>query len=210
MYVTTGQTATALGCSIPTVRKLLATGVIPGVLEHGRQIVPQTALHELQHRSGPDLSALRHPEVAVLRTGSAEHVGGPDGGWSGFGTELTEGQLLAALSGWWRCDPARVAAAAVLPVTVAGFVVAVLTGLEDWTADGTAGTGARYQFTGARLAGYLTDLTHPANRVASAPAGTDDRRLADLLLGTRLPSQSSGPIAYVSTRTATDQPTEGE
>ncbi len=211
MYVTTGQTATALGCSIPTVRKLLATGVVPGVLESGRQIVPQAALQELQQRGGPDLSALRHQEVAVLRTGSAEHVGDPDRSWNGFGAELTESQILAALSGWWRCDPARVAAAAVLPVTVAGFVVAVLTELGNWTADGTAGTGARYRFTSARLAGYLTDLIHPANKIASAPAGTDDRRLADLLLGTRLPSQSSGPIAYVSTRTATEPITaEGE
>ncbi|MER7754665.1 hypothetical protein [Kitasatospora sp. NPDC097643] len=31
MFVTTGQAGLALGCSIPTVRKLIATGVVPGV-----------------------------------------------------------------------------------------------------------------------------------------------------------------------------------
>ncbi|MGW2372197.1 DNA-binding protein [Kitasatospora sp. NPDC001683] len=193
--MTTGQAGTALGCSIPTVRKLMATGVVPGVRESGRQVFPLAVLQQLQARPAADLSALGTPEVAVLRSDAPARVEEPDRTWIGFGTALDQAQLLAALSGWWRCDPARVAAGAVLPVTVAGFVVAVLTGLAEWESDGTAGTTGRHRFTKARLAGYLTDLTTPAN--AATPTDPQDARMAGLLLGTRLPSLSGGPIAYV-------------
>ncbi|MER7756897.1 DNA-binding protein [Kitasatospora sp. NPDC097643] len=175
-------------------------------------IVPSGAVEVLQEREHPDLATLGRPEIAVLRTGGPERTeGDPARAWTGFHVTHSEKDLLAALSGWWRCDPARVAAAGVMPVTVAGFVVAVLTGLDEWTADGGSGTSLRYHFTSARLAGYLTDLTTPVNRITTAPAGTDDRRLADLLLGTRLDSRSSGPIAYVRTCPITATTTaEGE
>ncbi|MFJ9692662.1 DNA-binding protein [Kitasatospora sp. NPDC101183] len=208
MFVTTGQAGTALGCSIPTVKKLMATGVVPGVRETGRQVFPLAALQQLQARPAADLTALAVPEVAVLRSDAPVRVDEPDREWIGFGTALDRAQLLAALSGWWRCDPARVSAGAVLPVTVAGFVVAVLTGLTAWEADGTAGTAGRFRFPMARLAGYLTDLTAPAN--AADPADPEDARLAGLLLGTRLPSVSGGPIAYVTTNPTTDTADEGE
>ncbi|MFE4973559.1 DNA-binding protein [Kitasatospora sp. NPDC056651] len=208
MFVTTGQAGTALGCSIPTVKKLMATGVVPGVRETGRQVFPLAALQQLQARPAADLAVLGPAEVAVLRSDAPAKVDEPDRDWIGFGTGLDQAQLLAALSGWWRCDPARVAAGAVLPVTVAGFVVAVLTGLTGWESDGTAGTTGRHRFTGARLAGYLTDLTAPVN--AAAPTDPEDARLAGLLLGTRLASVSGGPIAYVATRTADQPATEGE
>lgn len=209
MFVTTGQAGSALGCSIPTVKKLMATGVVPGVRETGRQVFPLAALQRLQARPAADLAVFGAGEVAVLRSDAPARVTEPDREWIGFGTGLGEAQLLAALSGWWRCDPARVAAGGVLPVTVAGFVVAVLTGLTEWESDGTVGTTGRHRFTRARLAGYLTDLTAPVN--AAAPADPQDARLADLLLGTRLPSVSGGPIAYVTTATTADQPaTEGE
>ncbi|WP_317621436.1 DNA-binding protein [Streptomyces sp. CBMA123] len=202
--MTTGQAGTALGCSIPTVKKLMATGVIPGVRDVGRQVFPLAALQQLQACPAADLTALGTPEVAVLRSDAPARVEEADREWIGFGTVLDEAQLLAALSGWWRCDPARVAAGAVLPVTVAGFVVAVLTGLAEWEGDGTVGTAGRYRFPKARLAGYLTDLTAPAN--AATPSDPEDLRLAGLLLGTRLPSVSGGPIAYVPTTTTADRP----
>ncbi|MET9618132.1 DNA-binding protein [Kitasatospora indigofera] len=186
------------------MKKLIATGVVPGVREQGRQVFPLAALQRLQARPAADLAVLGASEVAVLRSDAPARVEEADRAWIGFGTGLDEAQLLAALSGWWRCDPARVAAGGVLPVTVAGFVVAVLTGLAEWEADGTVGTAGRYRFTKARLAGYLTDLTAPVN--AADPADPQDARLASLLLGTRLPSFSGGPIAYVTTRTA-DRPT---
>ncbi|MEU3571391.1 DNA-binding protein [Kitasatospora sp. NPDC036755] len=201
MFVTTGQAGTALGCSIPTVKKLMATGVVPGVREQGRQVFPLAALQRLQARPAADLTALGTGEVAVLRSDAPARVEELDRQWIGFGTGLDQAQLLAALSGWWRCDPARVAAGTVLPVTVAGFVVAVLTGLAGWESDGTVGTAGRYRFPKARLAGYLTDLTAPAN--AADPTDAEDARLAGLLLGTRLPSVSGGPIAYVPTRPTT-------
>ncbi|MFE7524638.1 DNA-binding protein [Kitasatospora sp. NPDC057542] len=192
------------------MKKLMATGVVPGVREQGRQVFPLAALQALQDRPSADLTVLGTVEVAVLRSDAPARVNEPDRDWIGFGTVLDQAQLLAALSGWWRCDPARVAAGGVLPVTVAGFVVAVLTALTEWESDGTSGTTGRYRFPKARLAGYLTDLTAPAN--AADPADAEDARLAGLLLGTRLPSVSGGPIAYVTTSpTTADQPaTEGE
>ncbi|MCX4743918.1 DNA-binding protein [Kitasatospora sp. NBC_01287] len=190
------------------MKKLLATGVVPGVREQGRQVFPLAALQALQARPIADLTVLGTPEVAVLRSDAPAKVDEPDREWIGFGTALDQVQLLAALSGWWRCDPARVAAGGVLPVTVAGFVVAVLTGLAEWEADGTVGTAARFRFPKARLAGYLTDLTAPAN--AADPTDPEEARLAGLLLGTRLASVSGGPIAYVTTNPTTDTTAEGE
>ncbi|MFD5083422.1 DNA-binding protein [Kitasatospora sp. NPDC058406] len=187
------------------MKKLVATGVVPGVREQGRQVFPLAALQQLQARPAADLSVLGTPEVAVLRSDAPAKVDEPDREWIGFGAGLNEAQLLAALSGWWRCDPARVAAGGVLPVTVAGFVVAVLTGLAEWEGDGTVGTAGRFRFPKARMAGYLTDLTAPVN--AADPTDPEDARLAALLLGTRLASVSGGPIAYVSTTpTITDRP----
>ena len=208
MFVTTGQVASALGCSIPTVKKLMATGVVPDVRETGRQVFPLAALQHLTLRPVADLAVLDTVEVAVLRVSAPTRVEESDREWIGFGAGLDRAQQLAALSGWWRCDPARVAAGGVLPVTVAGFVVAVLTGLTEWESDGTVGTTARHRFPAARLAGYLTDLTAPAN--AAEPVGADDARLAELLLGTRLPSVSSGPIAYAATRPTTNTSTDEE
>ncbi|MFF1794009.1 DNA-binding protein [Kitasatospora sp. NPDC058263] len=187
----------------------MATGVVPGVRDTGRQVFPLAALQQLQARPAADLTMLGTPEVAVLRSDAPARVDEPDREWIGFGTGLDAAQLLAALSGWWRCDPARVAAGGVLPVTVAGFVVAVLTGLAEWESDGTVGTAGRFRFPKARLAGYLTDLTAPVN--VADPADTEDARLAGLLLGTRLTSVSGGPIAYVTTTSTADQSaTEGE
>ncbi|GGV48056.1 hypothetical protein GCM10010495_77320 [Kitasatospora herbaricolor] len=186
----------------------MATGVVPGVRDTGRQVFPLAALQRLQTRPATDLTVLGAPEVAVLRSDAPVRVEEPGREWIGFGTGLDQAQLLAALSGWWRCDPARVAAGAVLPVTVASFVVAVLTGLTEWEADGAVGTAGRYRFTKARLAGYLTDLTSPVN--AADPADPQDARLAGLLLGTRLSSVSGGPIAYVTTDPTAATADEGE
>ncbi|MDH6705645.1 hypothetical protein P3T27_002367 [Kitasatospora sp. MAA19] len=49
-----------------------------------------------------------------------------------------------------------------------------------------------------------TDLTAPAD--AATPTDPQNARVAGLLLGTRLPSVSGGPIAYVPTTTTADQP----
>ncbi|MFF9004177.1 DNA-binding protein, partial [Streptomyces achromogenes] len=97
------------------------------------------------------------------------------------------------LRGWWRCDPASVAAGGVLPVTLSGYVVAVLTGLERWERNAEG----RHAFPDARLAGYVTDLATP--RLAITARTNRDRELAELLLGTRLASHSGGAIAYVPT-----------
>ncbi|MFE7566774.1 hypothetical protein ACFU76_07380 [Streptomyces sp. NPDC057539] len=82
-------------------------------------------------------------------------------------------------------------------MTLSGYVVAVLTGLDHWERDDRG----RHGFPGAILAGYVTDLVQPVKHLtASRPA---DRKLADLLLGTRLVSHSGGTIAYVTTAKTT-------
>ena len=77
-------------------------------------------------------------------------------------------------------------------MTLSGYVVAVLTGLDRWEKN-----GGRHAFPDAALAGYVTDLARPAVEL-TAPTG-DDRRLAQLLLGARLPSESGGAVAYRTT-----------
>ncbi|MCF4136495.1 hypothetical protein L1856_05750 [Streptomyces sp. Tue 6430] len=81
-------------------------------------------------------------------------------------------------------------------MTLSGYVVAVLTGLERWERNGEG----RHAFPDARLAGYVTDLATPTTTITSRV--DDDQRLAELLLGTRLASHSGGAIAYVPTRSA--------
>ncbi|MGW0902902.1 helix-turn-helix domain-containing protein [Streptomyces sp. NPDC002853] len=195
MLLTTGQAARELGCAITTLRRLIHAGLLPGLTRHGvRVMIPLHTVQSLASRSPAPLYHLEADEIAVLRVDAARQVTENDRDWTGFATTLPPETLLKALRGWWRCDAASVAAGGVLPVTVAGYVVAVLTGLEHWENN----TQGRRAFPHARLAGYVSDLAAPAKTLTATAAG--ERRLADRLLGTRLPSHSSGPIAYVATR----------
>ncbi|MFP8887948.1 helix-turn-helix domain-containing protein [Streptomyces mangrovi] len=195
MLLTTSQAAQELGCAVTTFRRLARTGALPGLSRRGvRTVVPWEVVTALRER--PEAPLGRHlpgREVAVLRVDAAQPVAEDDRGWIGFSTALPPEDLIKALRGWWRCDAASVAAAGVLPVTVAGFVVAVLTGLDTWERDGRG----RSCFTNARLAGYVTDLATPHLELTAASA--TDRALAQALLATRLPSHSGGAIAYVTT-----------
>ncbi|MFH8574030.1 DNA-binding protein [Streptomyces sp. NPDC017993] len=133
----------------------------------------------------------------MLRVDVAKPVDEPDRAWTGFSTALAPEDLLKALRGWWRCDAASVAAGGVLPVTLSGYVVAVLTNIATWEKN----EHGRHAFPQAQLAGYVTDLARPTVEV-TASARTD-RALAERLLGTRLPSDSGGAVAYVTTNATT-------
>ncbi|WP_079657251.1 DNA-binding protein [Streptomyces sp. 3214.6] len=192
MLLTTGQAAQELGCAITTFRRLVHAGLLPGLSHRGvRVMVPLHVVQALGQRRHAPLDRLDAQEIAVLRVDAAKQVQEPDRSWIGFAASLAPEDLLKALRGWWRCDAPSVAAGGVLPVTLSGYVVAVLTGLEAWERNAQG----RYAFPHARLAGYVTDLATPVQHVtASAQA---DRMLADLLLGSRLVSHSGGAIAYV-------------
>jgi hypothetical protein len=159
-------------------------------------MIPLSAVQALSTRNHAPLRQLAAQEIAVLRVDTAQATVEPGRDWIGFSAALTPGALVKALRGWWRMDAASVAAGGVLPVTLSGYVVAVLTGLERWEKN----TEGRHAFPDARLAGYVTDLIDPHTVITSAL--DRDRQLAELLLGTRLPSHSGGAIAYVNTRTA--------
>lgn len=194
MLLTTGQAAEELGCAVTTFRRLVHAGLLPGLSRRGvRVMVPWEVIQALKDRPKADLEHLKAPEIAVLRADVANPpaAGGPA---HGFSATLDPDTLLAALKGHWRCNPASVAAGKILPVTLSGYVVAVLTGLERWEKD----EGRRHSFPEAALAGYVTDLAAPTKHLtAYDPA---DRATADLLLGTLLPSDSGGPVAYIRTR----------
>jgi hypothetical protein len=161
-------------------------------------VFPLAALQALKAAPRVDLSALRVPELAVLRTGPAVRVDEPGRKWMGYSCkELERDQILPALDRWWRCDPERVAAGLLLPVTVCEFVVAVLVGLDGWVDNGEPATMRRFHFNRARLAGYVIDLTSTSGHVLLPGIDDEDQKLAAQLLGSRLPSQSGGPIAYV-------------
>ncbi|MGY0021212.1 helix-turn-helix domain-containing protein [Streptomyces sp. cg35] len=198
MLLTTGQAAQELGCAITTLRRLIRADLLPGLTRHGvRVMIPLDTVQRLAARPTAVLQHLDADEVAVLRVDAACRIDDEDRQWSGFSALLPPESLLKALRGGWRCDAASVAAANVLPVTVAGYVVAVLAHLNVWE---NLPRGRR-AFPHARLAGYVTDLTAPTKHLTGATPA--ERALADHLLGARLPSQSSGPIAYVPThRTA--------
>ncbi|MGP4003985.1 helix-turn-helix domain-containing protein [Streptomyces sp. 8N706] len=194
MLLTTGQAAEELGCAVTTFRRLVRAGVLPGLSRRGvRVMIPLEVVTTLKERAVAPLAHLPAPEIAVLRADVAQQTG--NGAWTGFSATLPPEELLKALRGWWRCDAASIAAGRVLPVTLSGFVVAVLTGLEHWEKDDRG----RHGFPEAVLAGYATDLAQPVKQL-TAPV-REDRELADLLLGTRLSSHSGGAIAYVTTNT---------
>lgn len=196
MLLTTGQAAEELGCAITTFRRLVRSGLLPGLSQRGvRVMTPLAVVQALGARPHAALSRLDAEEIAVLRVDTAQPAGEPDRDWIGFAATLGPDDLLKALRGWWRCDAASVAAGGVLPVTLSGYVVAVLTGLERWEKN----TESRHAFPDARLAGYVTDLAAP--QIAVTAESEADRRLAELLLGNRLVSHSGGAIAYVPTHT---------
>ncbi|MFF3547455.1 helix-turn-helix domain-containing protein [Streptomyces platensis] len=197
MLLTTGQAAEELGCAVTTFRRLVHAGLLPGLARRGvRVMVPLEVVQALRTRQPAPLDKLDAGEVAVLRVDTAQLANEPDRSWIGFAATLTPDDLLKALSGWWRCDAASVAAGQVLPVTLSGYVVAVLTGLDRWEKN----TKGRHAFPDAVLAGYVTDLARPTKHLI-APAARD-RAVADLLLGARLASHSGGAIAYVRTGSA--------
>jgi hypothetical protein len=196
MLLTTGQAAEELGCAITTFRRLTQAGLLPGLSRRGvRVMIPLEVVQALQERRHAPLDQLETAEVAVLRVDTARPAQEPHRSWLGFAASLTPDDLLKALRGWWRCDAASVAAGGVLPVTLSGYVVAVLTGLERWEKNAEG----RHAFPDARLAGYITDLATPKSVITSSADG--DRRLAELLLGARLASHSGGAIAYVPANT---------
>ncbi|MFJ3644451.1 helix-turn-helix domain-containing protein [Streptomyces murinus] len=196
MLLTTGQAAEELGCAITTFRRLISAGLLPDLSRRGvRVMVPLEAVQALQTRQQAPLDQLRGKEIAVLRVDVARRTEEEERSWLGFAATLPAADLLKALRGWWRCDAASVAAGGVLPVTLSGYVVAVLTGLERWEKN----SEGRHAFPDARLAGYVTDLATPHLHLTAS--SDDDRRLAELLLGTRLTSHSGGAIAYVPTHT---------
>ncbi|MEZ0071631.1 hypothetical protein [Planotetraspora sp. GP83] len=135
--------------------------------------------------------------MAVLRVDVAKHDPDGDRPFIGFRADLAPEDLLEALRGWWVGTPEKIAQAGILPVTLGGFVVALLTGLNSWDTKLTDNGLVRHRFS-ARLAGYINDLDldTPLNMVQSGIPG--DRRIADHLLGKRLTSTSGGPIAYVT------------
>jgi hypothetical protein len=197
MLLTTGQAAQELGCAVTTFRRLVHASLLPNLSRRGvRVMVPFEVVQALQGRREAPLGQLAAREVAVLRVDTAQRSDEPDRDWIGFSASFTPDDLLKALRGWWRCDVASVAAGGVLPVTLSGYVVAVLTSLDVWEKN----EHGRHAFPKACLAGYVTDLATPVKHLT---ASTDeDRELADLLLGTRLVSHSGGAVAYVPTNSA--------
>ncbi|MFI7019904.1 DNA-binding protein [Streptomyces sp. NPDC050164] len=197
VLLTTGQAAAELDCAITTLRRLIRADVLPGLTHRGvRVMLPLHVVQALHQRAHAPLHRLNAREIAVLRVDAARRVHEDDRTWIGYAPRLGADDLLKSLRGWWRCDPASIAAAGILPVTLSGYVVAVLTGLDTWQRN----DNGRYAFPGARLAGYITDLAAPTMELPSARQ--DDRAAAALLLGTRLESHSGGAIAYVTPDTA--------
>lgn len=189
--MTTVRAAEQLNLAVGTLRRLIASGLLPTLRARGnRTVMPTADIETLARREAVGPPAVGSHELPVLRVGAAEKADeGGDRDWTGFSTQLTPGQLQAALSGWWRCDPERVVRAGLMAVTIGQYVVAVLTGIDGYDGRGDG----RYRFHGT-LAGSVTELVTPQQWVNPDAPGADRARL---LLGRRLESESGGPVAYV-------------
>lgn len=190
--LTTGQAADRLGVSPNTFKKMAATGLLPVLDRRGnRTLAPAADVDALARRDAVDVTGLGLAELPVLRVGPAHEAGSddPDGReWLGYGVSLSHEQRLAALRGWWRCDPHRVMRAGVMAVTVGPYVVAVLAGFSDADSDDEG----RWRFE-TRLGGCVEDLVTPVQTICPGAPHVDMTRL---LLGRRLESESGGPVAY--------------
>ncbi|MEU3170405.1 hypothetical protein [Streptosporangium sp. NPDC006930] len=199
--ITLRQAAIHLNLSSTSLQKIAAAGLLPAARQHGgKLVVPADVVQRIQARSAVALhhllpTATGSATMAVLRVDVAKHVPDEDRPFIGFRADLTPEDLLEALRGWWVGRPEKIAQAGILPVTLGGFIVAVLTGLISWDTKLTDNGLIRHRFD-ARLAGYISDLDAATNMIDVGTA--DDLRIAKLLLGKRLESTSGGPIAYVS------------
>ncbi|MEU4537061.1 hypothetical protein AB0G15_19545 [Streptosporangium sp. NPDC023825] len=206
--ITLQQAAVHLGLSSPALRKIADAGLLPVAGQHSdKLVIPTDVAQRIRARSAVALHHLLptttgSATMAVLRVDVAKHVPDEDRPFIGFHADLTPADLLEALRGWWVGRPEKIAQAGILPVTLGGFVVAVLTGLSSWDTKPTGNGLIRHRFD-ARLAGYISDLDATINMITVGTA--DDLRIAEILLGKRLQSTSGGPIAYVTV--ATHQPT---
>jgi len=200
VYVTTRQAGEELGISPNSVKKLIAAGVLPTVQFRGvRATLPLSDVQTLAARRWISPSLVGVTELPVLRVDAAESVNEPDRVWIGYGAKLSAFELIEALRGWWKCDPERAIAAGFLPVTVSGFVVAVMAELslaesQRFEVPGRA-IEVRHRFS-CQLSGHVIDLVAANHRLDSGQG----RRMAARtrrLLGNRIASLSGGPIAYV-------------
>lgn len=199
--ITLPQAAAHAGLSRSALRTIIKAGLLPMVVQHGAtRLIPTNVAQELKARPA---AALHHllptaagiDTMAVLRVDVAQPVHDEDRPFIGFHADLSPEDLLAALRGWWTGKPEKIAQTGILPITLGGFVVAVLTGLSGWESKRTDTGVTRHRFD-AKLAGYIGDLGTPINLITSGTA--DDLRISEFLLGKHLESNSGGPIAYVS------------
>jgi hypothetical protein len=206
--ITLRQAAVRFDLPFTALQKIAAAGLLPAAGQHGdKLVIPTDVAQRIRARSAAALHHLLptttgNATMAVLRVDVAKHVPDEDRPFIGFHTGLTPADLLEALRGWWVGKPEKIAQTGILPVTLGGFVVAVLTGLSSWDTKLTDNGLIRHRFD-ARLAGYISDLDTAINMITIGTA--DDLRIAELLLGKRLKSTSGGPIAYMTV--AAHQPT---
>lgn len=201
--ITLPQAAAHTGLSRSALSTIMKAGLLPMVVRHGRtRLIPTDVAQQLKARPA---AALHHllPTAAgidtmpVLRVDVAKPVHEEDRPFIGFHADLSPEDLLEALRGWWTGKPEKISQTGILPVTLGGFVVAVLTGLGDWESKRTDTGVIRHRFD-ANLVSYISDLDTPVNLITTGTA--DDRRISEVLLGKHLESNSGGPIAYVSAR----------
>jgi hypothetical protein len=199
--ITLRQAAVRFDLPYAALQKIAAAGLFPTAGQHcDKPVIPTDVARRIQARSAVALHRLLPTTtgiatMAVLRVDVAKHVPDEDRSYIGFRADLPPAELMEALRGWWVGRPEKIVQAGILPVTLGGFVVAVLTGLSSWDTKLTDDGLIRHRFD-VRLAGYISDLDMAANMITN---GTDDDlRTAGLLLGKRLTSTSGGPIAYVS------------
>ncbi len=172
-------TATLLGLSPGGVKKLTRAGI----LHPDNGLYPRADVETLATRP---LLSVDLGEITILRAN-----GSPDGPPEGLHVNLDDTLLRTASLGPWRVDPRRVLRNQLFVACVATIPIAVfrITGIADTQAvsSNTIANRNRYRFSGELL-----------GRLGQPPTTNDPWAThANIILTSRIISDSSGPIAYL-------------
>lgn len=179
--VSRAEAGRLLALSPQQISKLLKAGYL-AELSIGR-VARLCAAPEMRALPGERQPVLRQ---AVRPIGSAVDVG--------INAEMTMAEVADQCLGWWITDPKPWLDARLIPVTIAGWCVAVLAVNE--VEGRTASPPVRIYFSGLCV-GIQPDIADPETRQLASELSAADRAAVTAMLGARGTGRSGGPTAYL-------------
>lgn len=181
-FMTRGAAASKLGISPAGVDKLTAAGMM-------RPSLKRTSVATMAQR--PEL-VVSDGAITVLRTTATTPSQSHARGSKGYDYKMDADEISDANLGWWRVDTGRVIDNKIFVVTISTFVAAVFS-ITGIAASEGAGTERRHM-----LEGTLLGSTY--HGVRGFGYKTRDYNMVETILGSRIYTESGGPIAYLGDR----------